>query len=303
MVLNYSIALEHPDYYDKDILERLSDITIYINGKEKATTKYENYTLSNLEPGEYNVYIKTCNQESNTVTFKVASVILKTEVTPTHLIITAKNYKGKAVTDGTITTNLTEGKYYPDENGQVFIPLTMKGGEKHANISYTDDTSRIKSSTSVTFDIFYPNEKINVTTWDIEMVKGRSVTFTALVYEKNKTVNYGKVYFIIDDKPILAENGSVLYVPVKDSRADLPYDMPRDISLGKHTISAVFIKYVTAWNKDDKTLTIIENIPEGSSDENKTPSEDTRRQPRYTKDTHIIKHLQNTQKQHNQPLL
>ena len=57
-MLNYSIALEHPDYYDKDILERLSDITIYINGKEKATTKYENYTLSNLEPGEYNVYIK-----------------------------------------------------------------------------------------------------------------------------------------------------------------------------------------------------------------------------------------------------
>ena len=94
VVLNYSIALEHPNYYDKDILERLDDITIYINGIENVTTKYEDYPLSNLQPGEYTVYIKTCNHESNTVSFKVASVSLTTEVTPTHLIITAKDYEG-----------------------------------------------------------------------------------------------------------------------------------------------------------------------------------------------------------------
>ena len=45
------------------------------------------------------------------------------------------------------------------------------------------------------------------------------------------------------------------------------------------------MKYVTAWNKDDKTLTIIDKIPEGASDENKTPSEETENQQRYTKDT------------------
>ena len=258
VVLNYSIALEHPNYYDKDILERLDDITIYINGIENVTTKYEDYPLSNLQPGEYTVYIKTCNHESNTVSFKVASVSLTTEVTPTHLIITAKDYKGNPVTDGTITTNLTTANYYPDENGHVFIPLTMKGGPKSVNISYTDDTSRIKSSTNATFDIFVPNEKINMTTWDIVIEQARGVNLSALIYHKNKTVNDGETYFIIDDKPILAENGSVLYVPVKDSWSELPYKIPSNMSIGNHTLSAVYVKYVTAWNRDDKTLTVID---------------------------------------------
>ena len=71
VVLNFNIALKNPYYYDKDILERLEDITIYINGAKNVTTKYPNYTLSNLRPGEYTVYYKTCNHKSNSVTFKI----------------------------------------------------------------------------------------------------------------------------------------------------------------------------------------------------------------------------------------
>ena len=56
MVLNFNISLRNPLNYDKDILERLDDITIYVNGVEYATTKYEDYTLSNLSPGNYSVY-------------------------------------------------------------------------------------------------------------------------------------------------------------------------------------------------------------------------------------------------------
>ncbi len=285
VVLNYSIALEHPNYYDRDITERLDDITLYINGMENITTMYNNYALSNLETGKYTVYIKTRNIESNNVTFKVTYVTLTTEKTATHLIITAKDCEKKAVNHGTITTNITTASYCPDNNGQVFIPLTMKAGEKWVNISYTDDTSPIKSSTNVTFDMFVPSEKINVTTWDVEMVQGKGVTLSALIYEKNKTVNYGEVYFVIDDKPIMADNGSVLYVPVKDSLAELPYDVPADIGLGNHTLTAVFIKYVTAWNKDDKTLTIIENIPEGAGGKDEIPSENGKhgRYKQYTR--------------------
>ena len=120
VVLNFNIALKSPYYYDKDILERLEDITIYINGVENVTTNYPNYTLSNLKPGEYTVYYKTCNQKSNSVTFK---------------IIDAKEIKLK--------------------------------------------------------------------TWDVEMVKGKTATFSATINYKNTKINYGKVYFEIDGKPLV----------------------------------------------------------------------------------------------------
>ncbi len=286
VVLRSTIELEHPNYYDTDILERLDDITLYINGVKNQTGKYNNYSLSNLRPGEYTVYLTTCNQESNRVTFKVVYANLTTQTTPTHLIISVKDYDGKAITDGFITTNITESKLYPDDNGQVFIPLrNMKGGKKFVNVNYTGDSSYANASTNVTFSIFVPNNKINVTTWDVEMVQGRGVTLSAIIYNENKTVNYGKAYFIIDDKPLVNENGLVRYVSVKNSRADLPYDIPSDVSLGNHTLSAVFIEYSTSWNSDDKTLTIIENIPEGAGDEDKVPSVRPEKQESYMKNT------------------
>ena len=82
----------------------------------------------------------------------------------------------------------------------------------------------------------------------------------------NSTVNYGEVYFEIDGKALLDENASVLYAPVMDNRADLPYDMPSDISLGMHTLTAVYMVSPTISVTDTKTLTIIENIPEGAGD-------------------------------------
>ena len=125
-----------------------------------------NHTLSAV----YVKYVTAWNRDDRTLTVIDGYVNLTTEVTPTHLIITANDYEGNPVTEGTITTNITTDNYYPDENGQVFLCVSnLKGGEKCVNISYTDDTSDIKSSTNATFDIFVPNEKINMTTWDVEM--------------------------------------------------------------------------------------------------------------------------------------
>lgn len=202
VVLNFTIGLRNPRYYDSDILERLKDIKVYINGVEYATTGYENYTLTNLGPGDYTVYITTCNQKSKNITFKVS-----------------------------------------DES------------------------------------------QINVTTWDVEMVRGRGVTFSAIVECENRTINQGQVYFEIDGKPLLDRNGSIIYVPVKDNWADLPYEMRTYISLGKHILTAVYMLDNDTIITDNKTLTIIENIPEGAGDEGKTPSSEHRNQQRYTKDT------------------
>ena len=202
VVLNYTIALKNPNNYDKNILKRLDDIIIYVNGEKYATTKYNDYTLTNLKPGEYTVYISTCNQKSNPVTFIIM------------------------------------------------------------------DTNKIK-----------------LTTWDVEMVRGRGVTLSAYVDYMNQTINYGKVYFKIDGKTLLDENRSVLYTSVIDNRADLPYDMPSDITLGNHTLTAGYIVSSTISVTDNKKLTIIENIPEGAGDEGEeTPSEDGK-QERYNEDT------------------
>ena len=205
VVLNFTISLRYPRHYDGDILERLDDITVYVNGVEYDTTNYKNYTLTNLKPGDYTVYITTCNQKSKNVTFKIIEI-----------------------------------------------------------------------------------NDINLTTWDVEMVQGRSATFSALIDYKNSTINQGQVYFEIDGKALLDENGVIVYAPVKDNRADLPYDMPTDISLGKHSLTAVYL-YDDNILAKDKTLTIIENIPEGAGDED-IPSEDEK-QETYIKDTRPQKTL------------
>ena len=70
VVLNFNIELEHPYYYDKDVIDQI-DKAIYINGEKNVTTKCENYTLSNLNIGQYTIYYTNSNQKSNNVTFKV----------------------------------------------------------------------------------------------------------------------------------------------------------------------------------------------------------------------------------------
>lgn len=201
VVLNFNIALKSPYYYDKDILERLEDITIYINGVENVTTNYPNYTLSNLKPGEYTVYYKTCNQKSNSVTFK---------------IIDAKEIKLK--------------------------------------------------------------------TWDVEMVKGKTATFSATINYKNTKINYGKVYFEIDGKP-LVRRGAILYAPVKNNQADLSCPSSINIALGMHTITAVYAYNNRIIAKDNKTLTIIDDMPKGADDQGKTPSNEDRKEETQHKTT------------------
>lgn len=201
VVLNFNIALKSPYYYDKDILERLEDITIYINGVENVTTNYPNYTLSNLKPGEYTVYYKTCNQKSNSVTFK---------------IIDAKEIKLK--------------------------------------------------------------------TWDVEMVKGKTATFSATINYKNTKINYGKVYFEIDGKP-LVRRGAILYAPVKNNQADLSCPSSINIALGMHTITAVYVYNNRIIAKDNKTLTIIDDMPKGADDQGKTPSNEDRKEETQHKTT------------------
>ena len=152
-----------------------------------------------------------------------------------------------------------------------------------ANIKYNDGSQEDVSS-NVTFNVYKESNMINVTTFNVEMVKAKGVIFDAYVDYKNRTIKYGNVYFEIDGKPLVDEDGLVLYVSVKDNWGNLLYIIPEDLSLGDYTLTAVYIASANTWTSDEKTLTIIENIPEGASDENQNPQEGGK-QETYNKNT------------------
>lgn len=102
VVLNLNIKLKNPISYDKDILEKLKDITLYINGVKK-TVRYPTVTFSNLKPGEYEVYYKIGKYTSNTVKFTVRSL------TNWQQLINAVDYAKTQTKD--ISIGLQEGSY------------------------------------------------------------------------------------------------------------------------------------------------------------------------------------------------
>ena len=126
VVLNLTLALNHKNYYDKDILKRLDDITIYVNGKKTATTTYKNYTLSNLKPGNYSVYYNTCKGTSNTVKFTVNPITNWEELNAAvHYAenqtkdVTLKLGKGYYTNTGTINWTNPKITLSIDGNGQL----------------------------------------------------------------------------------------------------------------------------------------------------------------------------------------
>ncbi|MBE6494341.1 MAG: hypothetical protein E7Z84_07020, partial [Methanosphaera stadtmanae] len=115
VMLNFMIELEHPEYYDSDILEK-GDInkTLYINNIENDTTTLDHYTLSNLEKGTYDAYFTFSNQESNNVTFWVATDFETNVSNYKQLVESIKN----ATSNGypTYKINLLPGDYNATEN-------------------------------------------------------------------------------------------------------------------------------------------------------------------------------------------
>jgi len=108
VILNFTIQPTHTNYY-YDYETGIQDITLYINGQKNITTKYENYTLSGLEPGEYEVYFTSCNRQSNTVTFKVIGDAEVNVTNYTQLVQAIENATNNPYTSYKI--NLQPGDY------------------------------------------------------------------------------------------------------------------------------------------------------------------------------------------------
>ena len=121
-VLNFTIEIANPSYYDEDILERIEDLTIYINDERNATTCYANYTLRILQPDNYEIYFTSCNYESNHVSFIVE---------PNDSQITSESsydyYEG---VETKITINITD---YSQKGGT--LNLYVKEGDDYILLS------------------------------------------------------------------------------------------------------------------------------------------------------------------------
>ncbi len=263
VVLNFTIALEHPNYYDNDVLERLEDITVYVNGMEYATTGYENLTLSGLEPGEYTVGYKTCNRESNNVTFTVISVRL-TKTTAEILSSDCKNVTIKTMTTDTDDIAVTNGTIIVrdmDENvlttmnvcdgvAVIVIPESQPGKLEliveyqendyyHASIAV--NTSAIGTPYENVTIIDVMRAKTIITLSDMVGYAGETVTITANVADVNgDMVTGGKVAFKVNGKTLKDDNGKVIYVKVVNGMASIQWTVPEEFADKNVTITATY---------------------------------------------------------------
>ncbi len=214
VVLNFTIELEHPENYDENILEKL-DKTVYINGIENVTTKYNNYTLSNLEFGEYSIIYKLNHNISNTVTFKV---IVVTEITTPEneydyyegikntITLKINNPSGEK---GTVDISVKEGDkyqklltYHNVKDGYTFTTETLRDTLENLydnldesyiiNITYTSNCA-VPSSTEFTLNI---NKQRNTTiAYDIiNNTEGNvQINITVIDAVSNTPINYATI--------------------------------------------------------------------------------------------------------------
>ncbi|AWX31779.1 Ig-like domain-containing protein [Methanosphaera sp. BMS] len=182
IILNYTIVPANPNYY-KDFDEGIKDITLYINGQKNITTGYENVTLPNLEAGEYTVYFSTCNQQSNTVTFKVigpeeTNVSSYEELVETVTHLTHENYSS-------YTINLLPGKYNATESMSLENSNTT-------NIIINGNNNTLDGQN--TYQFINMTENNNLTLKNITLTNYTARYGGAILSEGNLTITDSKFY-------------------------------------------------------------------------------------------------------------
>ncbi|WP_162685743.1 hypothetical protein [Methanosphaera sp. BMS] len=248
-VLNFSIELENPDYYDNDILEKIEDITLYINNKINITTKYENYTLSQLNPGKYTTYFTTCNTESNPVTFKV--VIGFSEINTDKIIYDYVDGIKETVTldindpigeKGTVTASIKEDDNY----NELLTIYNVADGYEFSTESIIQALKNMYSSLddSYTINLTYTsnNEYIapSSTEFTLNIIKQRNTTITYDII--NNTEGNVQINITVLDK--------IYNTPIPDATISITGDITKKtthgiitddtLTIGEHTINVEY---------------------------------------------------------------
>jgi len=205
VTLYFNIELEHPIYYDSDILEKTEiNKTLYVNGVENVTTNNTNYSLSNLSPGKYTVNYNTTNGYSNNVTFKMMGYSEITTPDDSYdyyggvINYVTLNIRDSIEGKGTANIRVKDGDKYQEliicnnvKDGYTFSTETLKealenlyadelGDSYTINVTYTGEYALPSSTefmlniikqrnTSILYDIINNTEgnvQINITVLD-----------------------------------------------------------------------------------------------------------------------------------------
>ncbi|RAP49580.1 MAG: hypothetical protein BZ138_07520, partial [Methanosphaera sp. rholeuAM270] len=239
VTLNYTIGLEHPDSYDKDILKKYEDVTIYIDGKENATTKYENYTINNLKLGKYAVYYKTSNQQSNTAELQSNTIEFTVMPAESEIDTDKKSYDYYEGINNKITLSIID---YSGEKGKVNITVKDEKGKYVPLSTYSNVVNGSEISTdmiaealgniyadlndsymiNLTYASNNPYVHISSTEFKLNIVKQRNTT---IIYDIiNNTEGNVQINIIVMDK--------VNKSPIPDSRIEVTGDITTNTTSG-----------------------------------------------------------------------
>ena len=227
ITLNFTIEPEHPQYYDKDILEKINK-TLYINGQENITTNKRNHTLKELIPNKYEVYFIAGNQQSNTITFTVTG--------DSQIKTDKDNYEHYTGIKNTITLNITDPS---KENGTINIQIkednTYKDLLTYPNVydGYTLTTDTIIDALKNVYTNLEDTYTINIT-YNNSYVNPSSTEFTLnITKQRNTTITYDIINNTEGNVQInITVLDAVYNTPINDATINITGDINQNTTTG-----------------------------------------------------------------------
>lgn len=102
------------------------------------------------------------------------------------------------------------------------------------------------------------DKSITVKADDIKTKASKNTTFKTEVYEGNNKVNNGTVFYKIDGKTIMDDDGKTKEIKVNDGVATLNYIFPAGFSAGKHNLTHTYLNRKKTARAEKNTIIFIE---------------------------------------------
>ena len=229
IILNFTIELEHPEYYDSDILEKINK-TLYINNIENDTTTNNSYILSNLERGEYNVYFTSCNLQSNEITIKVVS--------DSTISSPEQSYEYYAGVNNKIPLSINDPS---EEKGIITTIVKDENGFKILSSYYNIGNSYVLSVDALIdglkniYSTLNDSYSINVTyTSNNDYVNPSSTNFTLnIIKQRNTTIVYNILNNTEENVKInITVLDSIYNTPILDAPIQITGDITQNTTAG-----------------------------------------------------------------------
>lgn len=254
-----TIILEHPKYYDSDILENMY-YTVYVNDKTYTTTSGMIYTITPTNNQTLVTYIKL-NEDSlgnsNSLTLNVNKINTTTYVDSIYesniITVYVTDNNGQAVTDGLIyyydndNNLLGTSTITPDGSSVYKVPYTIKGTYP-ITVTYNGTDSYNKSTNTTIVQITTTESKLS-----LEVLPATTTTNTIIKVnvtdENDKTITTGTIKIYSNDNIIYEQSIS----------SDEPIIISHIFNIaGDYPITAVYTdsstQYYSSTNSTDITI-------------------------------------------------